>query len=162
MNKPHKHADVIKAWADGAEIEWRENEHGDWRVDRSKVPAFDHMYYEFRVKPMEIPEGFISYSDSYSIPYNPKLKGYEFLLSDGTIEFKESGTGIPYYSAIIAYRPVPNKVVRWQWIISHVSNPSYNFTSSEFLTEESVRARYPSHCFIIVGKAEWTRIEFDK
>ena len=39
MGKPHKHADLIKAWADGAEIQfkapceygWRDCTHPDWQ-----------------------------------------------------------------------------------------------------------------------------------
>ncbi len=32
MTKPHKHAELIKAWADGAEIEWFDGR--TWRVVR--------------------------------------------------------------------------------------------------------------------------------
>jgi hypothetical protein len=47
--KPHKHAELIKAWADGAEIEtlsklqncWVEVSHPAWEKD-----------YEYRIKPM--------------------------------------------------------------------------------------------------------------
>ena len=160
MNKPHKHAEVIKAWADGAEIEWRENEHGDWRVDYSKIPAFDHTYYEFRIKPIvKLPEGFISFADGHTIPYRPDLKGYEFLLSDGTIEFLKSGHGIPYCATIVAYRPVPNKVVRWQWIIQwDGQKPSM---TSQFLTESEAQCTMLDACCILMQKAEWTWTEFD-
>ena len=44
--KTHKHADLIKAWADGANIEL--NLHGDW-VD---VPNPDWIeVYQYRIKP---------------------------------------------------------------------------------------------------------------
>ena len=44
----HKHADLIKAWADGANIEL--NLHGDW-VD---VPNPDWIeVYQYRIKPDE-------------------------------------------------------------------------------------------------------------
>lgn len=46
-NKPHKHAEVIKAWADGAEIEYSAD--GDYWgsiSDPSWIPEF-----EYRVKP---------------------------------------------------------------------------------------------------------------
>ncbi len=38
MNKPHKHAEVIHAYADGAEIEGRAFESENWRV--LSAPAF--------------------------------------------------------------------------------------------------------------------------
>ena len=49
--KPHKHAELIKAWADGAEIqvlfsegeEWYVDEHPDW---------YEH--YKYRIKPTPI------------------------------------------------------------------------------------------------------------
>lgn len=47
MGQPHKHVEVIKAWADGAEIEWREV--GDsWRPARTP-PFLDQI--EYRIKP---------------------------------------------------------------------------------------------------------------
>lgn len=45
----HKHAEVIKAWADGAEIEWREGE-GAWI--RIANPAW-RKDLEYRIKPAE-------------------------------------------------------------------------------------------------------------
>lgn len=49
MNKPHKHAEVIKAWADGAEIECRcpVNNSG-WSPTNAPYWFED---YEYRVKP---------------------------------------------------------------------------------------------------------------
>ena len=50
--KPHKHAELIKAWADGAEIEyfdheegWTNQEHPAWYVDT-----------EYRIKPEPKPD----------------------------------------------------------------------------------------------------------
>ncbi len=48
MKKPHVHAELIKAWADGAEIEYRDRQnpwvpmptHGDWED-----------FFEYRIKP---------------------------------------------------------------------------------------------------------------
>lgn len=48
MNKPHKHAELIKAWADGAEIETREA--GLW------IPVTTPQWFkysEYRIKPEE-------------------------------------------------------------------------------------------------------------
>ena len=49
MNKPHKHAELIKQWADGAEIEWYSYFTEEW-YDVSLSPAWDDDI-EFRVKP---------------------------------------------------------------------------------------------------------------
>lgn len=48
--KPHKHAAVIRQWADGAEVQWRMNEQGGWRDLPDNNPSF-HPNYEYRVKP---------------------------------------------------------------------------------------------------------------
>jgi len=53
MNKepiPHKHAEVIKAWADGEIIEYRPNIHYEWSA--RKNPSFNSKG-EYRVKPKE-------------------------------------------------------------------------------------------------------------
>lgn len=48
MKQPHKHAEVIKAWADGAEIQWFEDyAWHDWVW--SHAPAFMH-HDEYRIK----------------------------------------------------------------------------------------------------------------
>lgn len=47
MPTPHKHAAQIKAWADGATIEY-ENAPGDWLV--SNHPSWDP-FTEYRIKP---------------------------------------------------------------------------------------------------------------
>jgi len=49
--KPHKHAEVIKAWADGAKIQGKEDD-GVW-VD-IKCPNWD--WDEYRIKPEPKPD----------------------------------------------------------------------------------------------------------
>lgn len=48
--KPHKHAELIKAWADGAEIQYRPNANYDW-VDKEEPLWFEE--YQYRIKPEE-------------------------------------------------------------------------------------------------------------
>lgn len=47
MNKPHKHAEIIKAWADGAEVEFRAHFVERWQD--ASYPTW-HSHYEYRVK----------------------------------------------------------------------------------------------------------------
>lgn len=53
MGTPHKWADVIKAWADGADVQIRFNG-GEW-VDIEK-PAFDSKDAIYRIKPEPKPD----------------------------------------------------------------------------------------------------------
>lgn len=50
MNKPHKHAEIIKAWADGAEVEFRAHFVERWQD--ASYPTW-HSHYEYRVKVKE-------------------------------------------------------------------------------------------------------------
>jgi hypothetical protein len=60
MLKPHKHAELIKAWADGAEIEYRD------RCSNIQVNAWsplppqgdwdEHPDFEYRIKPEPKPD----------------------------------------------------------------------------------------------------------
>lgn len=50
MNKPHIHAEVIKAWADGAEIEWYSYPLKQWIPVQSTCPSWDE-HERYRVKP---------------------------------------------------------------------------------------------------------------
>ena len=47
---PHKHAEIIKLWADGERIQLRLDSRGEWRDIISDRPLFLENY-EFRVKP---------------------------------------------------------------------------------------------------------------
>lgn len=49
MNQRHKHADVIIAWANGAEIEHRMNPDYEW--GKTNNPPRWSEEYEYRVKP---------------------------------------------------------------------------------------------------------------
>lgn len=57
MRKPHKHADLIKAWADGKNIEYKDYE-GNW-VDAS-CPSWNPAC-EYRIKPEPKPDYVIYY-----------------------------------------------------------------------------------------------------
>lgn len=53
MRTPHEHAEIIKAWADGYQIQGRIHA-GDWRdLD---CPKWDVEFAEFRVKPEPKPD----------------------------------------------------------------------------------------------------------
>ena len=52
MRTPHKHAEVIKAWADGAEIEYKDTLTGPWRY--AGTPTWDKDI-DYRVKPEKKP-----------------------------------------------------------------------------------------------------------
>lgn len=47
-NKPHKNAEVIKAWADGAVIQFRQG-YAWWDLDKDQPPVKEE--YEYRIKP---------------------------------------------------------------------------------------------------------------
>ena len=51
MNKPHKHAECIKAWADGAEIEYRNELCHEWRT--ADNPTWN-LYIHYRIKPQPV------------------------------------------------------------------------------------------------------------
>jgi hypothetical protein len=53
MKTPHKHADIIKAWADGAEIEFRWDVRHDWRG--FTAPSWGQTG-DYRIKPEPKPD----------------------------------------------------------------------------------------------------------
>jgi len=52
MNKPHKHAELIKLWADGAEIQYKPGGKGGNWLD-NEHPTWD-CCIEYRIKPQTI------------------------------------------------------------------------------------------------------------
>ena len=55
--KPHKHAELIKAWADGAEIE-QKTPHGVWENFDNE---WTETWYEYRIKPQPKPDRYKCY-----------------------------------------------------------------------------------------------------
>ena len=61
MKTPHKHAALIKQWADGNEVQWRLRDAGinptEWiNVNESGFPGWDCGTIIFRVKPEPTPD----------------------------------------------------------------------------------------------------------
>lgn len=77
MKKPHKHAEVIKAWAEGEEIQFFYDE--QWMdLPKSMVPTFSEKI-EYRVKP------------------KPKLKPYDSVSEMASIVGKRLiAKGVPF------------------------------------------------------------------
>lgn len=70
MGKPHKHADLIKAWADGAEIEARGDGYGGWNVVNNPF-WFDYM--EYRIKPEPKPDVVKLFKASIDLKYGDAI-----------------------------------------------------------------------------------------
>jgi len=67
--KPHKHAELIKAWADGAEIECRNKNFQDsWSP--LMEGCWDREFLEFRIKPQSKPD--ISYKTNIEYDFGWK------------------------------------------------------------------------------------------
>jgi hypothetical protein len=67
MNKPHKHAEVIKAWADGAMVQLRTDAGMEWTD--IKDPSFCEDY-QYRIKPESTPDySFYAYYDERNAGY---------------------------------------------------------------------------------------------
>ena len=54
--KPHKHAELIKAWADGAEIEYRSFETIEWKPIFKGWSWDNTLVAEYRIKPEPKPD----------------------------------------------------------------------------------------------------------
>ena len=53
--KPHKHAEVIKAWADGKPIQVRHKSIIEWEDYVSSItPDFNNEFFEWRIKPERV------------------------------------------------------------------------------------------------------------
>ena len=161
MNKPHKHAKLIKAWADGAEIERKNPLTNEW------VKSIDPMWVEtseYRIKSVvDIPEGFTEWNGGECLV--PKGTIVDVVFRDGEkSENRESGqliwTHCLHEDDIIAYKVVKNApVVRWQWILKGSTGA---FATTQFYKNENEVKNAGWNRYTIIGKAEWSRTEFDE
>lgn len=53
--KPHRHAELIKAWADGAEIEYFDQASRKWQPPLGTSPSWTE-YLKYRIKPESKPD----------------------------------------------------------------------------------------------------------
>lgn len=51
MGQPHKHRDLIRAWADGAEIQWRSHYDDAWHQVEDIMNIVKYDSVEYRIKP---------------------------------------------------------------------------------------------------------------
>ena len=84
--KQHKWHKEIKAWADGAEIEFREGLTYGWEsINKYTIGIFDAQErYEFRIKPQPVePQYLYVWSTEIGIaltePQDKVLSGYEYI-----------------------------------------------------------------------------------
>ena len=68
--KPHPHAEFIKAWADGAEIQARTSSSSEWQ-DVGNPYWSEH--YEYRIKPEPKPDTFVYPETVHIFEENKKL-----------------------------------------------------------------------------------------
>ena len=74
--KPHKHADLIHAWADGAEIQWKWPDDDEWTDSKDPQWMWNDLDIEFRIKPEPKPdvEWFAEcYLDNFNYQKVPQL-----------------------------------------------------------------------------------------
>jgi hypothetical protein len=111
MNKPRKHAELIKAWADGAEIEWFDTSDHHWKP--SEMPCFADAN-QYRVKPPEFQHKWKKEIEAYT------LHGKE-------VQRRTREEGAPWRDWIregtmaMSHRPHPGRYA------SGFDNPNYEF-----------------------------------
>ena len=74
--KPHKHAELIKAWADGAEIEFFDTRFAEHRWKLCGNPPLWDENYEYRIKPQPKPDQVVYPSSATSFEGNDKYNWY--------------------------------------------------------------------------------------
>ena len=66
--KPHKHAELIKAWADGAEIQCKNYDTGLWHDIPDNEPLWN-LSAEYRIKPEPKPDVVLYSNCSKCLPH---------------------------------------------------------------------------------------------
>lgn len=88
MNTPHKHAAVIKAWADGAQIQTRMNGMPESTWSDIDSPAWHSDYFEYRIKPtIKTHELCVRFNDTHWQPFqDPQgVKNLRLTFTDGVL-----------------------------------------------------------------------------
>jgi len=98
IKTPHIHSTLIKAWADGAVIEWRKNSADAWK-DTTNSPVWS-LSHQYRIKPEPKPDAayyVVIDRDTFSGVYrsqqstmNQKIQQVKLLFDGETGEFKSA------------------------------------------------------------------------
>lgn len=165
MNTPHKHADIIHAWADGAKIQYLAQDGLTW-IDTDRPGWCERDTYRIKLS-VEIPEGFTPFEGG-ECPVDPSCI-VKILLRNGKTNknnfgysadlFRWDHAGVEH--DIIAYKVIKNApVVRWQWIYRCFGK--LIMTERFYASEEEFREHNRATEIELLKKAGWTRTEFDE
>ena len=84
----HKHAELIKAWADGAEIEFK-NDFGEW--EDTKLNFCWYLDTEYRIKQDIIQTTHITISENETVcVHNFRMHNVKFIFDSQTKELKSA------------------------------------------------------------------------
>ena len=77
--KPHKHCELIKAWADGAEIQVKVKNcvDGDYWIDEH-FPYWNDERYEYRIKPEPKPDAYVFARIGFVVAYNKPIPTFAY------------------------------------------------------------------------------------
>jgi len=143
--KPHVHAELIKQWGDGAEIEWLCGD-GNWLP--TKEPHWKEGIH-YRIKD--------PYAELKAAAKDPTKQIRDKVA--GTAWFdsgEEAGWTWQLPASHYEIRDKPNKVKMWQWIVQR-SDGSV-FSTIDFYA----KAPADFGTSAVIGKALWTEIEVDQ
>lgn len=154
----HKHAELIKAWADGAEIQCKQFKYGDeyeWVDDDN---PYWSVSFEYRIKPTPRPQWqqdlidaaragkvveFNNFRNNWVCSSLTDLKD-DYLFGPGTQS---------------DYRIRPEKVTRYLWAIKNdVVNKPYWFSGQMFMTKNEVDEAYSNFEH---KRLDWSATDFE-
>ena len=94
----HKHAELIKAWADGAEIEHKSRTTGEWEESGHNCPRW-RPDIEYRIKPEPKPEP----EKQWMYIYNNATEGKTWI-SPITPDYYKGVVGVVYMGKIEVFK----------------------------------------------------------
>lgn len=98
MNKPHKHAELIKAWADGATIQFLNLHFNEWKDILDNSPSWNENT-QYRIKPEQNPD-VIQYVDVH--PYSTEYEASNTISNIVTLKITFCGeTGKLKYAEVL-------------------------------------------------------------
>ena len=102
---PHVHAEVIKAWADGKPVEWRENPLQSWRLIENPGFIEDN---EYRVKPEEVVD--------YALVYGNGVVAAQFCPSLNNIHMAAHACHYDFRQGFVKRTRIDGQVVSFEFI----------------------------------------------
>ena len=150
----HKHAELIKLWADGAEIQYRVGQYSQWE-DCLDTPAWK-LNFQYRIKPTPRPQWQQDLIDAAKAGKVVEIQNSFGYWVKAVVNYELDNTNFTGLTQK-QYRIRPEKVTRYLWAYKNSRNEW--FVHGNYMTDDESKNSFPTE---EIKRLDWSATEFEE